>query len=602
MRHRANKDEILSVLKREGSEVFESDIDLMYDLLSEYYYNGINFNVVKSTNPSGAYQAMTTIKRNAIKGVFGDRNSVSIDVKKFTANEEYQLRHRKDMMEDAVMWMKSNYRYDSTRTRVSQFISHLESHSYKNNFEAFDIDMSYSDLGYGHSKSKQFNELLTTDMAGNFTDDFMESQLWNLTKDMLGDTYQFGDHKVSMMSDAVDFIEGLTEEEIKNNTIKKEIRIRGKRYGKGAKLTRVLAAMKEMNYMQYKVADEFNLQAVTDEIFLTANIIGAPVAGIISDSCFSPAGSNSYSNINSINYPEVVWAFTENLDWRCILTFDEIEKRVAIHNGYPTNKIQNIRAIQYFLESKGYEVVNSEYFDYDEVEYWSYDSPIRKDDQGELDSSYTVSSNYTEKPTLTTASNRVTVPAFDIGDNTLTIWSDDEHSMEYCDICDDYHMNVVYIGDYSRCESCANYYLQNEMSDAIDTVRNTTIINEIRSMDRESTIEDIHNKIIAIDDYIVDQSYSIVGLTRLPDWDGREFPLSDSEFKSSMEEGIGNGAKYYDCPQIDAADFEGVFSDEMSLALDDYFSTKFENSIFNETMTHSDMADIAERLTEYIFN
>ena len=44
----------------------------------------------------------------------------------------------------------------------------------------------------------------------------------------------------------------------------------------------------------------------------------------------------------------------------------------------PTNKIQNIRAIQYFLESKGYEVVNSEYFDYDEVEYWSYDSPIKK--------------------------------------------------------------------------------------------------------------------------------------------------------------------------------------------------------------------------------
>ena len=98
MKYRANKDEILSVLKREGSEVFDSDIDLMYDLLSEYYYNGIDFNVVKSTNPSGAYQAMTEIKRNTIKGVFGDKNSVSIDIKKFTANEESQLRHRKDMI------------------------------------------------------------------------------------------------------------------------------------------------------------------------------------------------------------------------------------------------------------------------------------------------------------------------------------------------------------------------------------------------------------------------------------------------------------------------------------------------------------------------
>ena len=64
-----------------------------------------------------------------------------------------------------------------------------------------------------------------------------------------------------------------------------------------------------------------------------------------------------------------------------------------------------------------------------------------------------MSSDYTEKPTLTTASNRLTIPAYDIGDNTLTIWSDDEHSMEYCDICDEYHMNTVYIGDHSRCEN-----------------------------------------------------------------------------------------------------------------------------------------------------
>ena len=48
-----------------------------------------------------------------------------------------------------------------------------------------------------------------------------KANLWDLTKDVLGDTYQFGDHKISMMTDAIDFIESLTEEEIKNNSIKK---------------------------------------------------------------------------------------------------------------------------------------------------------------------------------------------------------------------------------------------------------------------------------------------------------------------------------------------------------------------------------------------
>ena len=108
-------------------------------------------------------------------------------------------------------------------------------------------------------------------------------------------------------------------------------------------------------------------------------------------------------------------------------------------------------------------------------------------------------------------------------------------------------------------------------------------------------------KITAIDDYIAEQSYSIVGLVQMSDWDERDFPLSESEFKSSVEDIIANSSNYYDPSQIDAADFEDTFSDDVSLELDFYFSTVFEDSIFNNTMEHSDIEDIAERLIQYIF-
>ena len=121
-------------------------------------------------------------------------------------------------------------------------------------------------------------------------------------------------------------------------------------------------------------------------------------------------------------------------------------------------------------------------------------------------------------------------------------------------------------------------------------------------MDRESTFEDIHNKITAIDDYIAEQSYSIMGLVQMSDWDERDFPLSESEFKSSVEDIIANSYNYYDPSQIDAADFEDTFSDDVSLELDFYFSTVFEDSSFNNTMEYSDIEDIAERLIQYIFN
>lgn len=596
-----NYEEIREALLRDG-DATERDLEVLFEALYEYYYNGIQFSI--SGNPKAliGYNQMNAIKRENASLALQGKGSVMLNTTDASVykKDEVQLKHRIEMIASAKKWMKGKMAFTYNSFETLTF--HLDSYKYTADTKAKGIDLKYEyDSPYSNKKSIEYNELLLFDLDGHRVQHAEDSRLWSMVSDLIGDDLQFGNRKIATLQEIYDYLDSLTVEEIATNTINKEIRVRGKRYGKGAKLTRVLTILQDNDLIKNKTADEFNLQETTDEIFLTSNILGAAAAGIISDSCFSPHGSNSYANIHSMNYKEVIWAFSKNLDWRTIITIDNDSKKATIHNGYPMNKIQNIRVIQYYLESVGYEIVNSYYFDYDDIEYWSYDSPIIADNQH---SQYTLFADKSPKETLVKAEENVLLPAYDIGDGSLTIWHEDEESFEYCDCCNEYHQNTVYINDNSYCSYCAMNLIETNTRHILENTRNLVIRDRLEEMTMESTLEDIKHEIEDITDYVADNMYAILGRVYFYDYD-----LNQYRFKATsgnLDHFTETSADYlhssYQCDMLEDDAYLLNFTPEVQEQLRDYFTYEYDDMKYHDYLSNTDIMNTVDDLVDYILN
>lgn len=596
-----NYEEIRSTLLK-NEDATSVDVDNLMSAIDDYFYEGVLFSTIINENAVVGYNQMTNLKRDNAELVLEGNKTIfigEIEAKGYN-KKEVQVKHRTEILESCKDWMK--HRYGFNDNSFERLTAKVVRYGYAGQMEELGIPAKYDySAGNDNSMSDEFNELLYKDVNGNPVQHAEDSKLWSLTSEIIGDTLQFGNRKIRTSKEIYDYLDNLTIEEIENNTIAKEIRVNGKRYGRGAKLTRVLTMLQEIDEIKPKTADEFNLQDISENIFLTANVIGAAAAGIISDSCFSPGGSNSYANIQSMNYKEVIWAFTDDLNWRTIITIDKENARATIHNGYPMNKIQNIRKIQYYLEAKGYEIVDSRYFDYRELDYWSYDSPITK---SSLKDAYKVYADDTDKERIINVEPNISFPAYDIGDGLLTVWEEDRESLQYCDCCDGYQQNVVYINDYAYCSYCAMNMIESNSRYLLEGARNLVIRDRLEEMSNESTLDDIIEEIENITDYVAEHAYSILGRIHFYEWNTSGFKFRETD--SSIDHFTKTSADYmhssYEYKPLEEADFSGEFSEEVERELEDYFELSYNPFEYDSYLSDTDIENIVNDLVDYVIN
>lgn len=169
----------------------------------------------------------------------------------------------------------------------------------------------------------------------------------------------------------------------KNNSLYKnisevEVKIGKKRFGKGAKLTRILSLFLETTRLNY-IKDNILNNLMPDEkamgdIYLSINPAATFMMGLIAGSCVSPWGDNFHTTLNFIGVRQQMVAYNEEKTWRANLLVDHSEKLFYLGTGYPYHNYTNEMAIVNFFHERGYKATLST--DADEYFYFSNDSRL----------------------------------------------------------------------------------------------------------------------------------------------------------------------------------------------------------------------------------
>lgn len=474
--YNSEAEDILDVLLNVG-EFSDDDVRLMASGFKDFYYDETFLANDKTKN---AIIEMAKAKYENAPEIFDGKRTVKVPSLNEEEKRTSQINHRFRMIEQEL---GKNHSYSSieeglldTARSLAYYVSHRldgEDEMYFRHSQRYDTIDEPGNFYYIARRKEN----------GEIANSFDETIYWNKVKHLVENHKQFGDQVYATSEHAHAFLKSLTYDEIVSNSINKEIRIRGKRYGIGAKLTRVLGALSDMGLISTQLSNSFNLQEVRDDIYITANPFMNAVAGDIGNSCYSQGSENSYANINSTNYKEVILAFSANIDWRAFIVVDKDNMKATIHDGYPETRIQNLRMIETFLDKKGYTIVRPEYFYF--YSYWSYDGPYRMV-EGEQDS-YLVEPHIMDGMTY---AEKVFLPSYDVGNGFLTTDHGREESLGYCEHCDEYQEGVSYIEHSYVCRDCADSQIRYVGETRANDVRNTILLKHILSEENQNITAD----------------------------------------------------------------------------------------------------------------
>lgn len=167
--------------------------------------------------------------------------------------------------------------------------------------------------------------------------------------------------------DLADYLEqNITIGEVLNNKINKEYRIGQKRFGEGAKLTRLLSGICDAFYLtntKNHYVGNMVLDKSPDELYLSVHPFTGYMAGLISSSCLSPEGCNSHAGILYNGFPNTALIYKKDFSWRAFASFDFAAKRFSVYKGYPNEDYSSQFLIKKYFEQLGFIFVEY-YFEY----------------------------------------------------------------------------------------------------------------------------------------------------------------------------------------------------------------------------------------------
>lgn len=180
---------------------------------------------------------------------------------------------------------------------------------------------------------------------------------------IINDVFYYSGEKLA------EFLENnISSEDVKNNRTSVSIRIGKRRYGVGAKVTRVLSAMMDLynlNIIKNTYVGNLKPNPTDKKVLLTTHPIAGYLAGMIGDSCLSPHGSNKHAGPLSNGYKNTAVFFNESLSWRAFVSVDFENKYFALAKGYPRENYSLQFFIKRYFEKQGFKMVKG-YFEYPE--------------------------------------------------------------------------------------------------------------------------------------------------------------------------------------------------------------------------------------------
>lgn len=501
-----HKDEIVEALKSDN--ITENHLDLFRDMIGDYFYDG---RVLSEKNLARGLLATSHMKKASMPNIFAAAEDLTIEIPKpeGIALKKIRDNHKLKFLDEIIKGLEGSNKGEVDSYQFRYFVVECIGKSFlrENNPELYDVVNN-------HRAFTNISEA-TNDGESLSEREFIKSRGFSLLEPYIGNKMRFNEHRFINAKLVREYLRSITEEEVLNNAIANEVLIGEKRYGKGAKFTRVLSALASFEFIGSRHLNEFNLQERKDKLFLTTHLLAAPVSGFISDSCLSPGGENQHTMMNAASVYNVAWVLSEDLDWRCMVTIDYDSGLATIHGGYPENRSYNIRAIQNFLETKGYTIVAPQAFAYPDLSYWSYDGMfVNYNYQPRDENTEYINVNYIEldESDYLYEGSRTPIPAYETGGDFISMYEDDEDSYVYCDYCGHYsHSSGVTTerSGYTMCDVCFENKLEDSTSSVLKEVQENMIIEFLSSVENLQE-GDIKQFAVCAADYVLENGMEIM--------------------------------------------------------------------------------------------
>lgn len=261
----------------------------------------------------------------------------------------------------------------------------------------------------------------------------------------------------------VDFLkDNISKEEISENRSFNQFKIGKKRFGIGAKITRILSAIAEnfrFHYIKNNLVGNLLTEIKTSKLYLSTHPITGYLAGIISKSCLSPYGANSHGGVLYNGYKNTALLINEDLNWRAFIIFDFEKKYFSVLAGYPKEDYALQCFIKIYFENLGYKYIEGVYFSF--PEYFDTSNPLTGErvlgDRNE-DAFYTYKSNERITSTSEWSTDTIAEVFYNEWDDIKSLDPDMESSNTvWCEYEEDY----VYIDDTYWSDFLDSYISRN---------------------------------------------------------------------------------------------------------------------------------------------